>query len=241
MIATHLDQIELSQRWKLSPRTLERWRSEGSGPAYRKIAGRVVYDIDEIEHYEAEHKLDECLSVGKRRTAVSVAHSFAVAATNFSPPSTHQTFARPPETPMDCPFPPIRTALEISEIDLLAWAAQAEPGDRITYHTGYLALDRAGMGRYPMNADDRRALVRLANRAMALADQGLIHLFQKRIERDRFSYLAIATNKPNRGAALAAHLDTETSDGAALSARTGGPSFGARSAPRRPQPSSPEA
>src|SRR4051794_6742489 len=49
----HLNQIELSRRWSLSPRTLERWRSLGRGPRYLKIVGRVVYRLDDIEAFEA--------------------------------------------------------------------------------------------------------------------------------------------------------------------------------------------
>ena len=39
----HLNQVELSRRWSLSPRTLERWRWRGLGPQYLKVGGRVVY------------------------------------------------------------------------------------------------------------------------------------------------------------------------------------------------------
>lgn len=33
----------------LSPRTLEKHRSYGTGPMFRKLGGRVVYAIDELE------------------------------------------------------------------------------------------------------------------------------------------------------------------------------------------------
>ena len=33
----------------LSGRTLEKHRTYGTGPAYRKLGGRVVYSIDELE------------------------------------------------------------------------------------------------------------------------------------------------------------------------------------------------
>lgn len=55
MSIKHLNQVELSRRWNISPRTLERWRWIGEGPAYLKIGGRVVYRLDDIEYYEAEH------------------------------------------------------------------------------------------------------------------------------------------------------------------------------------------
>ncbi|MFN3701591.1 MAG: helix-turn-helix transcriptional regulator [Alphaproteobacteria bacterium] len=47
-----LNQTELSRRWKISPRTLERWRWLGTGPRYHKIGGRVVYRNSDIEEFE---------------------------------------------------------------------------------------------------------------------------------------------------------------------------------------------
>ena len=33
----------------LSPRTLEKYRCQGSGPTFRKLGGRVVYALDDLE------------------------------------------------------------------------------------------------------------------------------------------------------------------------------------------------
>jgi predicted DNA-binding transcriptional regulator AlpA len=33
----------------ISPRTLEKYRCHGNGPTFRKLGGRVVYAIDDIE------------------------------------------------------------------------------------------------------------------------------------------------------------------------------------------------
>jgi hypothetical protein len=54
MITKHLNQIDLANRWKLSPRTLERWRWAGEGPRFMKLGGRVVYRLEDIEEYERE-------------------------------------------------------------------------------------------------------------------------------------------------------------------------------------------
>lgn len=54
MTIKHLNQVELSRRWSISPRTLERWRWLGQGPQYLKIGGRVVYRLDDVEAYEAQ-------------------------------------------------------------------------------------------------------------------------------------------------------------------------------------------
>lgn len=55
----HMNQVELSLRWNISARTLERWRWIGQGPSFLKIGGRVVYRLADIEAYEAaqEHAL----------------------------------------------------------------------------------------------------------------------------------------------------------------------------------------
>jgi predicted DNA-binding transcriptional regulator AlpA len=54
MEKTFLNQHELSQRWGISPRTLERWRWLGEGPRFLKLGGRVVYRLEDIEAFEAE-------------------------------------------------------------------------------------------------------------------------------------------------------------------------------------------
>lgn len=47
-----INQIELSRRWRISPRTLERWRWLGEGPRFFKIGSRVVYNLADVEEYE---------------------------------------------------------------------------------------------------------------------------------------------------------------------------------------------
>ena len=53
MMITHLTQIELAKRWRISPRTLERWRWQKLGPQYLKVGGRVVYRLEDVEAFEA--------------------------------------------------------------------------------------------------------------------------------------------------------------------------------------------
>jgi hypothetical protein len=53
-VSSHLNQAELARRWKLSPRTLERWRWLGQGPRFMKLGGRVAYRLEDIEAFEAE-------------------------------------------------------------------------------------------------------------------------------------------------------------------------------------------
>lgn len=54
METRHLLQGELASRWRISPRTLERWRFTGEGPRFVKIGGRVTYRETDIEAYESE-------------------------------------------------------------------------------------------------------------------------------------------------------------------------------------------
>lgn len=54
-MVSHMNQQQLAEYWGISARTLERWRSIGWGPRYIKIGGRVVYRVEDILEYEAEH------------------------------------------------------------------------------------------------------------------------------------------------------------------------------------------
>ena len=49
----HLSRTELANRWRMSPRTLERWRFTGEGPQFIKLGGRVIYRLEDIEAFEA--------------------------------------------------------------------------------------------------------------------------------------------------------------------------------------------
>ena len=51
---THFDQLQLAERWGLSPKTLERWRVIGTGPKYIRLPGKVIYRLCDIEAYENE-------------------------------------------------------------------------------------------------------------------------------------------------------------------------------------------
>jgi hypothetical protein len=56
MRITHLHQMDLANRWRISERTLERWRWLKTGPAYLKVGGRVVYKLEDVEAYEVAHR-----------------------------------------------------------------------------------------------------------------------------------------------------------------------------------------
>ena len=50
----HLCQEDLARRWRISPRTLERWRWLHQGPSFLKVGGRVVYRLADVLFYETE-------------------------------------------------------------------------------------------------------------------------------------------------------------------------------------------
>jgi predicted site-specific integrase-resolvase len=52
----HLNEHTLAKRWSISPRTLQRWRQEGKGPAYLKLGGRIAYRLVDVEAWEQEQR-----------------------------------------------------------------------------------------------------------------------------------------------------------------------------------------
>ena len=54
MSIKHLNQQQLADRWSVSEATLERWRTEGIGPIYLKLQGRVLYRVEDIEAFELD-------------------------------------------------------------------------------------------------------------------------------------------------------------------------------------------
>lgn len=63
---THLHQVDLARRWKLSPRTLERWRWLGQGPQHVKVGGRVIYRLEDVEAFEANNLRTSTSTAGLR-------------------------------------------------------------------------------------------------------------------------------------------------------------------------------
>ena len=47
-----LNENEVANRWGVSPKTLQRWRSEGRGPKYLKLSKRVSYPLDAVIDFE---------------------------------------------------------------------------------------------------------------------------------------------------------------------------------------------
>ncbi|KAF0173132.1 MAG: hypothetical protein FD162_2010 [Rhodobacteraceae bacterium] len=88
----------------------------------------------------------------------------------------------------------LRPSDGLSEIQFCAWVAQALPGDRLEYHRGFLACDITPVVS-KLGDNERKELRLLASRAYWTEAKGLVHLVQKRLGPDRFSYIAIARPK----------------------------------------------
>jgi hypothetical protein len=54
--APHLTQAELARRWRLSERTLDRWRTEGKGPAWLRLNGRIRYRLEDVLAFERSRR-----------------------------------------------------------------------------------------------------------------------------------------------------------------------------------------
>ncbi|MEM6603459.1 MAG: helix-turn-helix domain-containing protein [Pseudomonadota bacterium] len=62
-----LNQLDLSRRWGIAPRTLEQWRWKGEGPPFLKIGHRVRYRLSDIETYEQNHLLKSTTQISQIR------------------------------------------------------------------------------------------------------------------------------------------------------------------------------
>lgn len=52
----HFREEELAQRWRISPRTLQRWRRLGRAPAHLLLGQRVLYRCEDVEAFERRHR-----------------------------------------------------------------------------------------------------------------------------------------------------------------------------------------
>ena len=52
--ATFLTEASLAERWLMSRRTLQRWRSGGIGPRFLKLYGSIRYPLEDVHAFEAQ-------------------------------------------------------------------------------------------------------------------------------------------------------------------------------------------
>ena len=54
MSKLNLTERKLAEMWNVSPKTLQRWRTEGRGPRYLKLSKKVVYPLEQIRTFESK-------------------------------------------------------------------------------------------------------------------------------------------------------------------------------------------
>lgn len=86
-------------------------------------------------------------------------------------------------------------SLRITEIDLCAWIGQAAPREAIEYHRGFLVVD-ADPRVTSLCSTERHELSNVALRAWQCSQDGLVHLVQRRLGPNAFSYFAIKRLRP---------------------------------------------
>ena len=141
MTTTHLSQTDLANRWRMSPRTLERWRFTGEGPQFIKLGGRVVYRLEDIEAFENRQirQLTPGISRGFRTADPGMNICTALVAGSASEILHVRPFRRCAALRREL----VSCAEEVmNDVDLCVWVADAQPGDSIVYYTGHLSRDR---------------------------------------------------------------------------------------------------
>jgi predicted DNA-binding transcriptional regulator AlpA len=118
-----INENELAQRWGISPKTLQRWRSEGRGPRYLKLSKRVAYPVDEILKFE-KRALYESTSERSCHVAVSPDTKLVTAkevATATNLPMYLLTHPKLREA-LGLPFVYIGKSVRFDPDEVMAWA-----------------------------------------------------------------------------------------------------------------------
>jgi len=106
---------------------------------------------------------------------------------------------------MDCHLhlPPEQMGIKVSrevalsENGLCDRFTDAKPGEAITYHIGMLARDRDKVAT-TLPPEQRDELELVARRAWAMAEAGLCHLVQRRLDTECFGYVPRSKRMPRR-------------------------------------------
>jgi len=73
------------------------------------------------------------------------------------------------------------------------WLLRALPGQQLEYHRGMLNRDRSPAS--GMSDEQRRGVARIADAALRAAEDGLVHLVQRRNGPFDFSYVAVCADR----------------------------------------------
>jgi len=71
MLELYINNDQTAKTIRISPRTLEKWRVQGRGPAYLKLGARVVYARRDIEQWlEAQRRTSTSQAAACKTTGV---------------------------------------------------------------------------------------------------------------------------------------------------------------------------
>jgi hypothetical protein len=103
---------------------------------------------------------------------------------------------QPPDSSSASTFSPQRPAPQLlcDAPAFCHWLADAAPGSSLTYFRGHLAFDRMP-STSPFPEPERKRLVALANRALQMAEDGRVHLVQRRHGPQQYSYIAVKARR----------------------------------------------
>jgi hypothetical protein len=86
------------------------------------------------------------------------------------------------------------TSLPLTPDDFCSWIGKSAPGERTVYYRGDLGRDRC-RSTTSMSERDRQRLIALARQALVAAEDGRLHLLQRRHAAGDYSYIAVRARK----------------------------------------------
>ena len=101
------------------------------------------------------------------------------------------------------------TALPVTPDEFCGWLAMAMPGTATLYHRGHLGRDRC-RSTTALSERDRQGLIALARQALLAAEDGRVHLLQRRHGDGDYSYIAVKARVSERRAARPRNIPSKT-------------------------------
>jgi hypothetical protein len=100
-------------------------------------------------------------------------------------------------------------SLSVTPDEFCGWLAVAMPGSATVYHRGHLGRDRC-RSTTALSERNRQALVTLARQALLAAEDGRVHLLQRRHGAGDYSYIAVKARVSERRAARPRNIPSKT-------------------------------
>jgi ribosomal protein S18 acetylase RimI-like enzyme len=88
--------------------------------------------------------------------------------------------------------------IPVTADNLCGWLAMATPGDATVYYRGYLGRDRCRSAGALADAE-RQRVITVARQALLAAQEGRVHLLQRRHGDGDYSYIVVKARHQRRG------------------------------------------